>query len=190
MTQRTAGCPCIFRTISLALGLLAGLGLAASVLSVPAAAQTDQDDTREEAVDDAVPHITGQAETPPYLLTIPDAKRGRALFVSKGCVVCHSLNGVGGQVGPPLDPDPYQTYVDPLEFVAGMWRGATAMIVLQEMELGYQIDLTGDDIAHIAGFLHNWDEVQDFNENDVPEFVRRWMDEDAIQRLEEGLIDE
>ena len=71
-----------------------------------------------------------------------------------------------------------------------MWRGATAMIVLQEMELGYQIDLSGDDIAHIAGFLHNWDEVQAFNEDDVPEFVRRWMDQDAIERLEEGLIDE
>ena len=187
MTQCTERPSCALRTIYLAIGFLAGLATAAGVLAMPAAAQTD---TQDEAADEAVPHITGQAETPPYLLTIPDAKRGRTLFVSKGCVVCHSLNGVGGQVGPPLDPDPYQTYVDPLEFVAGMWRGATAMIVLQEMELGYQIDLSGDDIAHIAGFLHNWDEVQDFNDDDVPEFVRRWMDEDAIQRLEEGMIDE
>ena len=190
MTQRTERPPCALRTIFLAIGFLAGLGTAAGVLAMPASAQTDAEDTGEEALDDAVPHITGEAETPPYLLTIPDARRGRTLFVSKGCVVCHSLNEIGGQVGPPLDPDPYQTYVDPLEFVAGMWRGATAMIVLQEMELGYQIDLSGDDIAHIAGFLHNWDEVQAFNEDDVPEFVRRWMDEDAIQRLEEGLVDE
>ncbi len=164
--------------------------MASGLLALPSEAQTNDADVSGQAADEAVPHITGQAETPPYLLTIPDAKRGRQLFVSKGCVVCHSLNGIGGQVGPPLDPDPYQTYVDPLEFVAGMWRGATAMIVLQEMELGYQIDLTGDDIAHIAGFLHNWDEVQDFNESDVPEFVRRWMDQDAIERLEEGLVDE
>lgn len=144
----------------------------------------------EQPVEERLAPASNGAETPPYLLTIPDALRGRYLFVSKGCVVCHSLNGVGGSVGPPLDPDPYQTYVDPLEFVAGMWRGATAMIVLQEMELGYQIDLSGDDIAHIAGFLHNWDEVQRFNEEDVPEFVRRWMDEGTMQQLEEGIMDE
>jgi mono/diheme cytochrome c family protein len=34
-----------------------------------------------------------------------DAARGRTLFVSKGCVVCHAINEVGGTSAPPLDPE-------------------------------------------------------------------------------------
>ena len=184
--MRLAGWVAPVRMLFFSLGFAAASGFIAGL----ALAQTDSDADSVAAEDDSLLPMTGEAETPPYLLTLPDAKRGRRLFVSKGCVVCHSLNGVGGEVGPPLDPDPYQSYIDPLEFVAGMWRGATAMIVLQEMELGYQIDLSGDDIAHIAGFLHNWDEVQEFGEEDVPEFVRRWMEEETMDRLEEGLMDE
>lgn len=184
--MRLTGWAARVRSFLLALGSLIVVGLAPDV----ALAQTESDPDSVAAEDDILPQVTAQAETPPYLLTIPEPERGRRLFVSKGCVVCHSLNGVGGEVGPPLDPDPYQSYIDPLEFVAGMWRGATAMIVLQEMELGYQIDLSGNDIAHIAGFLHSWDEVQAFGEEDVPEFVRRWMEEETMERLEEGMMDE
>ena len=29
--------------------------------------------------------------------------RGKALFVAKGCVACHAINGVGGHDAPPMD---------------------------------------------------------------------------------------
>ena len=32
-----------------------------------------------------------------------DPARGRKVFVEKGCVACHSVNGVGGDIGPSLD---------------------------------------------------------------------------------------
>ncbi len=38
-----------------------------------------------------------------FSIPIPDAERGRELFVQKACVVCHSVNGVGGTIGPALD---------------------------------------------------------------------------------------
>ena len=97
-----------------------------------------------------------------------DPARGRILFVRKACVVCHSVNGIGGAMGPSLDTGPGVRLVDVADFAARMWRGAGPMVWLQNYELGYQIDLTGDDIAHLAGFAANADEQSRFAENQVP----------------------
>ena len=97
-----------------------------------------------------------------------DAERGRTLFVRKACVVCHSVNGIGGAMGPPLDADPGVREIDVADFAARMWRGAGPMVWLQNYELGYQIDLTGADIAHLAGFAADADEQAKFEENQVP----------------------
>lgn len=35
-----------------------------------------------------------------------DAANGRKLFASKGCVVCHEVNGIGGTDAAPLDARP------------------------------------------------------------------------------------
>ena len=87
-------------------------------------------------------------ETPPakggVVMPFTDAERGRELFVGKGCVVCHAVNGVGGTVAPPLDAAPGITVLDPFGFMARMWRGADAMLLLQGMELGYHIEFTGE----------------------------------------------
>ena len=56
-----------------------------------------------------------------------------------------------------------------------MWRGAPLMIVLQEMELGYRIDLSGQELADIARFIHDADGQRTFAESDVPELIRDWM---------------
>ena len=97
-----------------------------------------------------------------------DAARGRVLFVRKACVVCHSVNGIGGAMGPSLDAGPEQGQIDVADFAARMWRGAGPMVWLQNYELGYQIDLTGEDIAHLAGFAADADEQAKFAENQVP----------------------
>jgi mono/diheme cytochrome c family protein len=110
-----------------------------------------------------------------YHLPFSSSELGRKLFVSKGCVVCHSIKGVGGQVGPPFDADPSNSEVDAFEFAARMWRGALAMITLQKLELGFQIDLTGQELAHIARFLHDFEAQKTFSEDEVPADIRRMM---------------
>ena len=117
-----------------------------------------------------------------YFLPFASAQKGRGLFVEKGCVVCHAVNGVGGKAGPALDVDPARPFIDPFEFTARMWRGAATMIVLQEMELGYQIDFTGDELAQIARFLNDETEQQSFGEDEIPARIRDWMVDDIYER--------
>jgi cytochrome c len=106
-----------------------------------------------------------------------DAERGRELFVSKGCVICHAINGVGGNAigdlsgkqAPSLEAEKMPMVMDPYAFFAKMWRGAASMIVLQREQLGYQIDLRGDEIGDIMAFLHDREEQERFTpESFVP----------------------
>lgn len=97
-----------------------------------------------------------------------DPALGRSLFVRRACVVCHSVNGVGGRLAPALDADPTRPVIDVADFSARMWRGAGAMVWLQTLELGYQIELNGDELAHIAGFAADAEEQALFEENQVP----------------------
>jgi mono/diheme cytochrome c family protein len=106
-------------------------------------------------------------------LIIPrmDAVAGRSLFASKGCVVCHSINGVGGEDAPPLDAEYMDTPMNPFEFAARMWRGAEAMVILQREELGDVIELTGEELAAIIAFVHDADEQATFSEQELPEHI-------------------
>ncbi len=119
-----------------------------------------------------------------YLLPFADPEKGRQLFVAKGCVVCHSVNGVGGRVGPALDADASRPYIDPFDIAARMWRGAPTMIVLQEMELGYQIYLAGNELANISRFLQDSEAQKTLSSDDIPELIRDWMVEDVYEELE------
>jgi cytochrome c551/c552 len=102
-----------------------------------------------------------------------DAARGRALFASKGRVVCHAINEVGGTGGPPLDAEAAPGEVDALDFVARMWRGSEAMIFMQQQELGVQFDFTGQELADIIAFVHDPKERRKFSEEDFPAMLRR-----------------
>lgn len=101
--------------------------------------------------------------------------RGRKLFASKGCVVCHSVNGVGGEDAPPLDATVMGEMMNPFDFAAKMWRGAEAMIYLQQEELGEQIELAGQDLADIIAFTHHPEEQRKFSEADVPPKIKDLM---------------
>ena len=120
-------------------------------------------------------------------MPVIDPERGRTLFITKGCVICHSVNGVGGRAAPPLEPDgPFAT-VDIGEFAARMWRGAGPMVWLQTLELGYQIDLTGEDIAHLAGFLQDAREQARFAAAGLPEHVEDSLLTELYRRPEDWL---
>lgn len=119
-------------------------------------------------------------------LPVIDPKRGRELFVAKGCVLCHSVNGVGGRAGPPLDQLSEGEYIDILDFSARMWRGAFAMIELQGMELGYQLEFTGDELGNIIGFLYSETATSRFNEDNVPDLIKDMFIREPYE-LEKGL---
>ncbi len=61
------------------------------------------------------------------------------------------------------------------EFAARMWRGAAAMTVMQEEELGGVIDLTGQDLADLIAFVHDAEEQTKLTENQIPERFRKML---------------
>ena len=122
--------------------------------------------------------------SPGWVVAFGESERGKALFTGKGCVVCHSINGVGGRAGPALDADPGKTQLDVFDFAARMWRGAPTMTVLQEMELGYQIELTGQELADLARFINDAEAQRQFTDADVPELIRDWMVDEVYDELD------
>lgn len=105
------------------------------------------------------------------------AQRGRELFVSKGCVVCHQVNGVGGQIGPSFDAGEMPSTMHAFEFAARMWRGAGAMIEMQKEMLGGQIDLTGQELLDLIAFAHDEAEQKKLSESDIPPEYRKLIAE-------------
>ena len=53
------------------------------------------------------------------------------------------------------------------------------------MELGYQIDLTGDELADIFGFVHDRQEQMRFSIDDVPDLIRDWMVDERYDLLQD-----
>jgi len=107
-----------------------------------------------------------------------DPAKGRKLFGSKGCVVCHSINGVGGEDAPDLSAANMEKPMNAFEFAARMWRGAPAMIAMQEDELDAQIELNGEELAAIIAFAHDAKEQAKFSKADVPEEFLKMLEAD------------
>ncbi len=152
----------------------AGLGaLAAFALLAGCSAENEADGAEPGAVS-LKPAVAHEA----------DPLQGRALFVEKGCVICHAVNGVGGKAAPALDAEIGAPPVDPLEFAARMWRGAPAMIELQSIELGYTIYLTADEMAHLAAFAADRDAQKDLKLDDLPETIRSGLLDERFWEME------
>ena len=81
-----------------------------------------------------------------------DPAHGRHLFVDKGCIVCHSAGGVGGEIGPSLNAEDMPKPMNVFEFAARMWHGAEAMAAMQRQLFGEQTRLTGQELADIIAF--------------------------------------
>ena len=102
---------------------------------------------------------------------------GRKLFASKGCVVCHAVNGVGGKDAAPLDASTMPAVMNPFDFVAKMWQGAQMMITMQQQELKQQTNFTGQELADIIAFLHDPDEEKKFSAADIPPEIKSHMEQ-------------
>lgn len=101
-----------------------------------------------------------------------DPERGRELFLEKGCVACHQVSGVGGDLGPSLDAEDMPEPMNAFEFAARMWRGAAAMTALQEQLLGDVITLDGQELADIIAFAHDEQAQEKLAESQIPERYR------------------
>ena len=154
-TCNGAGGRCLVRHLTLTIALTS---LLSSCLALP----NDSDDVME-------------AGTEPVNWPAGDARTGKDLFIGKGCVICHSVNGVGGRAALPLDAPPDGREVDPMVFAAAMWEGAAAMISLQFTELGYQIGMTGEELRDLAAFASDLEAQQTFSLNDIPPDLRAWI---------------
>ena len=104
-----------------------------------------------------------------------DAKKGMYLFASKGCVACHSINGVGGHNSARLDAHSMKPVMNPFEFVARMWTMAPAMIPAQHEAFGKQITFTGEEIANIIAFVHDDAQQHQFKESMIPPKIMKAM---------------
>jgi hypothetical protein len=57
------------------------------------------------------------------------------------------------------------------DFAARMWKGAPAMVAMQEEELGDFIKLSGQDLADLIAFVHDRKLQKTVSINQVP---KRW----------------
>lgn len=110
-------------------------------------------------------------------LDIPrmNATNGRLLFGRKGCVVCHSINDIGGTSAISFDESSATGDMNPFDFFAGMWRSAEEMIGSQ-IEFGGKVELESQDFADIFAFVHDEDERQLFSEDDIPLQIQQLID--------------
>lgn len=121
---------------------------------------------------------TGRMIAPGMALPRMDPQNGKQLFASKGCVVCHAINGVGGTDAAALDASTMDRVMSPFEFFAKMWLGAEPMIAMQQSELGYQVEFTGEELADIIAFVHNRALQRTFSERDIPDEIKELMEHD------------
>ncbi len=141
----------------------------------------------EHAHDFAAMEHMSQAELARMMAFITDvgialppmnSERGRQLFLDKGCIACHAVNGVGGEIGPALDAAALPQPMNAFEFAARMWRGASAMIAMQQDEqFGGQIELTGQDIADLVAFAHDENEQAELTTDQIPEKFKSMIDQ-------------
>ncbi len=102
-----------------------------------------------------------------------DSHRGHQLFMKRGCVVCHSVNGVGGDIAPSLNASDMPSPMNAFEFAARMWKGAPAMVVMQQEEFGKVVELSGQDLADLIAFVHDEKMQKTVKASDVPKKWRK-----------------
>lgn len=158
-----------------------GIGVAAMAMalawSVPGAAHGPTPHADAAPAAEAAAGADGHAPVE-LRLTQPamNAERGRELFLNKGCVACHAVNGVGGHDASPLDAHTMEMEMNPFDLAAKMWAVAPSMIAAQEEALGYQILFTGEELGDIVAFLHDDAEQHQLTEAALSAEVRRMMD--------------
>ena len=98
------------------------------------------------------PATSGAPEGPLYVLP-GRPQLGRELFVEKKCIQCHSVGGVGGQVGPDLVA--LNVRRSPVEFAATIWNKAPAMMAAMATRNITVPQLRPEDMADLVAYLYS-----------------------------------
>ena len=110
------------------------------------------------------------------VMPLMNPERGKKLFVAKGCVACHAINGVGGHDAPAMDAHKMTAkLMNPFDFAAKMWNHAPAMIAAQEGAFGEQIYFTGEELADMIAFIHDDGAQHGFSEKDLTPRAMKMM---------------
>ena len=125
-------------------------------------------------VSSSMPMAAGHG--PRLVMPIMNAERGKKLFVDKGCVACHAVNGVGGHDAPPMDAHAMGGLMNPFDFAAKMWNHAPGMIAAQEGAFGDQVLFTGDELADIIAFVHDDKTQHTFSEGNLTARAHKMME--------------
>ena len=116
------------------------------------------------------------AELKPVELYLPvmNARRGKKLFIEKGCITCHPINGIGGG-GIPLDVNVMEPRMNGFEFAARMFNHCVGMTAAQTEVFGAQITLTGMELADITAFTHDHEVQHSMSVKDIPPRIMKLM---------------
>lgn len=161
-------------TVALVAGVV--LGLLGAFAIAPAAYADAGHGHEEEAAVQMGEESDHQPMSSMMAMPMMNPERGMKLFAEKGCVACHSVNGVGGHDATPFDAHAMEGMMNPFDFSAKMWQMAPAMIAAQEEALGEQILFTGDELADIIAFVHNDAQQHKFSEAMLTPRIRKMMD--------------
>jgi cytochrome c2 len=84
----------------------------------------------------------------------PDAGRGLAVLVQKGCLKCHALHGEGARIAPDL-ADRVDAFTAPAAWAARIWRHTPSMAAIA-MGRGIPYPRFADhEMAHLVAYLKN-----------------------------------
>jgi mono/diheme cytochrome c family protein len=91
-------------------------------------------------------------EGPVYVLP-GRAETGETLFTEKRCIVCHSVAGKGGTIGPNLVERGVRRSL--VEFAAAMWNKAPAMVAAMKSQGIALPQLRPEEMADIVAYLYS-----------------------------------
>lgn len=76
---------------------------------------------------------------------------GKSLFTEKKCIVCHSVEGRGGSVGPSVDV--FKHFSSPLYVASAMWNHGSRMVEAMKAQGIERPTLTGSELRDLIAFL-------------------------------------
>jgi hypothetical protein len=82
-----------------------------------------------------------------------------------------------------LDVEYMKQPMNPFYFAANMWRGAETMLMMQREDLGYVIQISGQELADIIAFVHDPQEQAQFFISDIPEDILELMEHIEAEKL-------
>jgi cytochrome c2 len=110
---------------------------------------------RDAELRDLVSYLkaTSQAHPEEPLYVLPGrADEGRRLFMDKGCILCHSVGGEGGRVGPDLAERGLHWSLT--QFAAAMWNKAPAMMKEMKARSISVPRLQAGEMADLVAYLY------------------------------------